>query len=383
MIPGILINFISFTPKSATGIFVYADNLIRELTKIDSERTYWIVVRSDMHRYLKSSLRDRRNLQYVVFGKFSLFLQRIAARVLKNRNILETAVRHRLQLVIDRENIRLAFFPSGALYPRGLQNVTTVVTLYDLQHEYFPENFSFTHLQRRKEDNRHAAQNADRILAISEFTKKTVIEKYSVQEKKITVTHLAPRNFPASETVSLPRKYIFYPAALWPHKNHIVLLQAIIMLKDRLPELHLILTGAEKQLGILADIRREAEYHGVKDRIHYLGHVSSGSLRTIYEHAAALVFPSGFEGFGVPLVEAFTLGVPVIAANNTSVPEVVGDAGLLVPTGDASAFASAIERVLTNKRLHSELIAKGYERTKLFSWGETARKTLAVFNELA
>ena len=377
---GILINLLSFTPSSATGVFVYADNLIRELTRIDSGRTYWIAVRNDMYRYLQGSLRDRGNVQYIVFGKFSLFLPRIAARIFKNRSILEAAIRRRFQALIDRHAIRVAFFPSGALYPRGLRNVASIVTLYDLQQEYFPENFSSRHLQRRREDNRYAAQNADRILTISEFTKKTVVENYGVREEKITVTHLAPRNFPVPEAISLPRQYIFYPAALWPHKNHLVLFQAFSILKNTFPELHVVLTGTEKQRNMLVEIRRTAEQNGVADRVHYLGHVSDSTLYTIYKNAAALVFPSSFEGFGVPLVEAFSLGVPVVAADNTSIPEIVDGAGILVPTGDAKALADSLERLLTDQKLRSELIAKGYERVKLFSWDKTAEATLKVFN---
>lgn len=367
----ILINLFSFTPSSATGVFVYVDNLISELTRIDQERTYWIAVRKDMYRYLRNSLKSRENIRYVIFGKFSLFLPRVAGRLMRNRGIFEAAVRKRLQSVIDRENIRVTFFPSGSLYPRGLRNTAVVVTLYDLQHEYFPDNFSPRHLERRREDNRYAAQNADYILAISEFTKKTLIEKYGVKGDKIIVTHLAPQNFRGYETISLPQQYVFYPAALWPHKNHKVLFSAFDLLKKKFPELHLVLTGTEKRF-----------FNNIPEKVLYLGHVPNNILHTIYKNAAALVFPSSFEGFGIPLVEAFSLGVPVIAADNTSMPEIVGDAGILVPTGDAKALADTIERLLTNQKLRSELIAKGYERAKHFSWEKTAQKTIEVFNNL-
>lgn len=379
---GILINLYSFTPSSATGVFVYVDNLVRELVRIDTERTYWIAVREDMHRYLCSVLGDRANVKYLVFGKFSLFLPRVAARLLRKRSIVEAAMRKRFQEAINRHGIGLVFFPSGSLVPQGLHGVKTVVTLYDLQYEYFPENFPPKYLKIRREGNRTAAERADHILAISEFTKKSLIEKYGVDVRKITVTHLAPQIFPEPEPIPLPELFIFYPAGLWPHKNHDILLKAFIMLKDKFPELHLVLTGIDKWQGILAEIQKGAESGGVADRIHYLGHVRNSVLHYIYKNTAVLVFPSGFEGFGIPLVEAFSLGVPVIATDNSGIPEVVGDAGVLVPTGDVRVLADAIERVLTDQKLCSELIVKGYERAKLFSWEKTAKKTLEVFRSV-
>ena len=379
---GILVNLFSFTPRSATGVFVYVDNLLRELVRLDNECTYWIVVREDMYRYLRNILGYRENVKFIVFGKFAFFLPRVAARLLRKRSIVEAVMCKQFQEAINQYGIRLVFFPSGSLIPQGLHGVKTVVTLYDLQYEYFPENFPPQYLKTRREGNRNAALRSDHVLAISEFTKKTLIEKYGTDEGKITVTHLAPQTFPEPEPTPLPGQFIFYPAGLWPHKNHLVLLRALIMLKDKFPALHLVLTGIDKWHEILKGLRREAERSGVADRINYLGHVRNGVLHYIYKNVAALVFPSGFEGFGVPLVEAFALGVPVIAADNTSIPEVIGGAGLLVPTGDVQALAGAIERVLTDQKLRSELIAKGYERAKLFSWEKTARETLSVFDNL-
>ena len=405
---GILINLFYFTPASATGVFVYVDNLLQELAKMDSKYTYWLIVRKDMCHYLQNVLGNKPNVRYKVFGNLSFFWPRIAAKLLHKRSIVEESMRRKFQSIIDKHDISTVFFPSGSINPRGLRDISTIVTLFDLQYEYLPENFPPKYLKVRREGNQTAAQSANRILAISEFTNNTLVEKYGIQTDKIVVTLLAPQKFEEPEPVELPQQYVFYPAAFWPHKNHAVLIEALALLKHKFPKLHVVLTGIEKWQNVLADVLERADRHGIRDRIHHLGHVSSGSLRTIYEKSAALIFPSAFEGFGIPLVEAFSLGVPVIAANNSSITEVVGGAdpvrnrahaegvnpedrgaatssgaGILVPTGNAKALANAIEQVLTDPKLRSGLIAKGYARAKLFSWEKTAQKTLDVFDELS
>ncbi|MBI4160779.1 MAG: glycosyltransferase family 4 protein [Candidatus Yanofskybacteria bacterium] len=378
----ILINLLPFTPRSRTGVFVYALNLVKELSHVGTEHVYWLAVSADMRDYMQDALEGRDNVRFVVFGGKYLLVPRIITKLTGRKFFLDMAIRRRLQAVINRENVRVVFFPSGAMRPYGLKNAASVVTLFDLQFEYFPENFTPRHYRLRREDNYFSAKKADAILAISEFTKKNIVEKYGVDGGRITVTHLAPQTFTEPKSSNFPRRFILYPAALWPHKGHGVLLDSLNILKEKFPDLHVVLTGTEKSGHVLADLRALSESRGISHKVHYLGHVASGTLRAAYEQASALVFPSSFEGFGIPITEAFMLGIPVIAADNTSIPEVVGDAGILVRTGDVEAFASAIERVLTDKKLRSDLVARGYERAKLFSWKKAAMETLEVFQRL-
>lgn len=380
---GILVNLLFFTPKSPTGVFVYADALLRELIQRDEEHTYWIAVRPDMYEYLRNAIPEKSHVHFLRIGNYSFLLSKLAAYIFRRKDILEGAVRECFQQIIDRRSVRIVFFPSGSIYPSGLRNVITVVTLYDLQHEYFPEHFNEAHYSARRRGNYIAAHAADHILAISKFTKRTLIEKYQIPANKITVTYLAPQRFGAPASIQLSNQYLLYPAALWPHKNHAVLVEAMNHIKDVFPQLQVILTGTEKKKGMARNILERAAQRGLGDRVHYLGHVSPGIMSTIYDHATALVFPSSFEGFGMPLVEAFIKGVPVIAADNTSIREIVGDAGILVPTGDAVGLAEAIKNVIDDENLCADLVKKGHARAALFSWEKTAEATLGVFNRLS
>ena len=124
------------------------------------------------------------------------------------------------------------------------------------------------------------------------------------------------------------------------------------------------------------------EAYGLTDRIHFFGFVPDEDMPSIYKQAKALVYPSSFEGFGIPLVEAFKFGTPVIAADNSSISEVVGGAGILFKTGDLGMLTKGIERILSDDSLRGDLIKKGRERAKDFSWDASARKTLDVLNHL-
>src|SRR5581483_7723122 len=171
----------------------------------------------------------------------------------------------------------------------------------------------------------------------------------------------------------LPERFLFYPANLYPHKNHETLLQAMRLLRERGQDCACVLTGHPTDPGTPIEERIAA--HGLHDRVFWLGHVAPAALRYLYEHAVALCFPSQFEGFGMPLVEAMHCGCPILATPVASIPEVVGDAGLLVPQS-AAALADAVERLLAEPRLREELIAKGHARARCFTGQALAKMTL-------
>ena len=146
--------------------------------------------------------------------------------------------------------------------------------------------------------------------------------------------------------------------------------------------MHLVLTGAVKNIKLKKEIDDLIESYGLSKKVLFLGHVSDEKLNYIYQKARALVFPSSFEGFGLPIVEAFKHGLPVVAANNTSISEVVGNAGLLFKTNNLEKLVECIKKVLTNHNLREQLINRGRQRADAFSWENTAKKTLLVFNKI-
>ncbi|MDP2593810.1 MAG: glycosyltransferase family 1 protein [bacterium] len=385
----IAVNLFLASPGSITGAFVYIEDILPALFKAGPEHTYYFLGHAETIEYFRSKYGSIPNVKYRVFDiRRDIFvnplraLMKVIARVKKDNALRERIVAREVRALIKRENIDLYFSPTQTIYPRGFGDVKAVTTILDLQFEYFPQNFPASYLSERRADGAYAVERSDRLIAISKYTQKSLEEKYHADPAKMRVIYFAPHEIENTPTdIMLPQDFIFYPAALWPHKNHAVLIKALGLLKDTFPALHAVCAGVVKRKDLKKELEEFAEAEGVKDRVLFPGYVESGNLRLLYTKTRALVFPSAFEGFGIPLVEAFQFGVPVIAADNTSITEIVDGAGILVPTGDAQALAQAIERVLTDTTLRDELIHKGHERVKLFSWDTAAAETLAVFKD--
>jgi glycosyltransferase involved in cell wall biosynthesis len=207
-------------------------------------------------------------------------------------------------------------------------------------------------------------------------------------ERVVTVHLCADERYARSEAIArppataLPARFLFYPANPWKHKNHEVLLRALRLLRDeRRRRLDVVLSGfgLDDRSAILA----LAESHGVREQVHPVGYLSVEELAYLYRRADMLVFPSLFEGFGIPLVEAMTVGCPIVASNVTSLPEIGGDAAEYFDPTSPAAAAAAIERVLDDERWRNTLRARGFCRARAFSAAAVADSHLAVFREAA
>lgn len=386
----IAVNLFLASPRSITGAFVYIQDILPALFKADSRNTYYLLGGLETVKYFESLYGDLPNVKFRIFDiRRDVFVNPIRAIrkfIAKRKNDYQTReniIAGEVRAYLEKESIELYFSPSQTIFPRDLGDIRTATIILDLQFDYFPENFSADYLKKRRRDARYAVERSDCLIAISEYTKKTLEEKYDAPLEKMSVIYWAPQELKEEPaTLNLPTDFVFFPAAIWPHKNHRVLIQALGILKDRFPSLHCVCTGAIKSKVLKNELEEMTESEGVGGRVLFTGFVSDGDIRFIYTHAKALVFPSSFEGFGIPLVEAMHFGLPVIAADNSSITEVVDGAGVLVKTGDADALAEAIEKVLTDTNLRNELIKKGRERAKLFSWEKTAAETLEVFHSV-
>jgi len=385
----IAVNLFLTSPKSITGAFVYIQNILPVLFEANKENTYYLLGEPNTIKYFKSLYKNTPNVKFNVFNiRRDIFVnpvravKKLVAKVNHDYRTYEDILSNEVNTILTKENVDLYFSPASTVFPRGLNdNIKKVTAIMDIQHEYIPENFSSSYLEKRRETFSYAVENSDHIIAISEYTKKTILEQYPNAIEKISVVYFAPqeiKNGPIN--FNIPKEFVFYPAALWSHKNHRVLIQALGILKERFPSLNAVCAGLVKNRALQHELEIMVESEGLNGRVHFPGLLFNGDLRTLYTQAKALVFPSSFEGFGIPLVEAFQFGLPVIAANNTSITEVVDDAGILIRTGDEKALADAIEKVITNDKLRRELIKMGHERVKLFSWKKAARETLAVFS---
>lgn len=285
--------------------------------------------------------------------------------------------------VLDHlDKIDLYFCPFGALWPRPV-NIPSVITLPDIQEKYLPEFFSSEDLFNRELYYDPSTRMVDRVIAISEFTKESIVRFHKVSSSKITVAHLCvdPNVSVAALSVeksllSLPDKYIFYPANRWLHKNHDMLLRALMLLKSEYGIVaDCVLTGFDVANGYpLAEKIRE---YGLDDRVHVVGYLSPADLHRVYEEARLLCFPSLFEGFGMPVLEAMTLGCPVACSNSTSLPEVAGEAALLFDPLKPGDIAEKIRQLWIDDTLRTRLVSMGKVKAEKFS----ARRMAEIHKE--
>jgi len=252
-----------------------------------------------------------------------------------------------------------------------------VLTFFDMQHEYMPEFFSEGELEERKKIFRPSTERADYIIAPSAFTAQSLREKFKTPEDKmISIPVGVPKNCRrmsldavalVRRKYNLPDHYMIYPANPWLHKNHARLMVALRLLKDRRSlKVNLVLTG--KLQNTTWSAMSLALAAGIEDQVHDLGYVPSEDMPALYSGADMLIFPSLFEGFGIPLLEAMACGIPVAAARSTSIPDVTGDAALLFDPLSPADIAEAIYHVMSDSILAGDLARRGLERAGRFAW---------------
>ncbi len=270
-----------------------------------------------------------------------------------------------------------------------------VVSIHDLSFEHLPETFKRRSRAQLRFTVRRSARSAAHILALSEFAREDIIATYGVNPDKVSVVPLAaPAHFgPVSDEKELQRvrqtygiegDYILTVGSIQPRKNLRRLLEAYSVLRGTRPEVKLpklLLVG--KCAWLYDETLRAIEQLEVSNLVILTGYVPEADLPALYSGARCFVYPSYFEGFGLPPLEAMQCGTPVIVGNRTSLPEVVGDAAVLVDPFSVEAIAAAIEKVIRDSDLCRTLRVKGLERARLFEWRETARQTLAVYEKAA
>ncbi len=279
----------------------------------------------------------------------------------------------------------------------GVLNVTplfcpvpSVVTIHDLAFWSFPQTFRKVNRAYLTWATKVAAKQASYILAVSEATKREIMRYLDIPAEKIIVTYdAADERFQPPEPAvleefrrrkSLPDRFVLFVGTLEPRKNIPSLLDAYAYLAKEI-DAPLIIGGGKGWL--YDEIFAKAERLNLGDKIRFVGYIDNDELPLWYAAATTFVFPSIYEGFGMPLLEAMACGTPTITSNRSSMPEVVGDAGLTVDTTDPEELADAIQRVVGNAGLRQELRERGLQQARRFSWLETAERTLAVYEAAA
>jgi glycosyltransferase involved in cell wall biosynthesis len=268
-----------------------------------------------------------------------------------------------------------------------------VVSIHDLSFEHLPKTFKWRSRKQLRITVRRSARVAAQVIALSEYARRDIIDTYRVSPEKVSVIPLAaPAHFrPVNDEQELQRvrqtygiegDYILSVGAIQPRKNLSRLVAAHSRLRRANPEgklPQLVLVG--KCAWLYDETLRTIKELEVSNSVVLTGYVPEADLPALYSGALCFVYPSYFEGFGLPPLEAMKCGAPVIVGDRTSLPEVVGDAGVLVDPFDVDDIAAAIEKVISDSNLRAQLRVKGLERAKLFDWRETARQTLAVYEK--
>jgi glycosyltransferase involved in cell wall biosynthesis len=254
-----------------------------------------------------------------------------------------------------------------------------VITVWDMIHELFPAELDPTGQQA--DEKRRAVMSADAVICISENTRNDLLEHYSLPENKVKVTHLASDLDPSLSYGPEPvpsRPYFLYVGRRYGYKNFDGLLKAFAKARSTRPEIALCVVGApfsETEQKLLRDL-------GVADGIDHYGTVEDAHLAKLYRCSVAFVYPSLYEGFGIPPLEAMSCGTAVIASSSSSLPEVVGDGGMLFDPTSVNDLADLLLLLHDDEGARARLIAKGYERTKAFSWDQTAAQTVEIYRSL-
>jgi len=350
------------------GISQYTLRLIQGLAELDQKENFLI-------------LRDRRDL-LTITDNHSF-----------RRADLWTPSHHRFEqwgLRFELPSLGLDLLHSPDFIPPFHRNFKSVITIHDLAFVLYP-HFLTQDSARYYGQIDQAVKSTDHIIAVSESTKQDTIRLLGAPESRISVIYEAAnpafrpmdkdeaRAF-AVRTYGL-EEYLLFVSTIGPRKNLPTLLHAFRALRDQYKvDTALAIVGREGWVSQSAfDLVDELE---LKDAVRFLGRVPLRDLVHLYNGAQALVHPSFYEGFGLPPLEAMLCGVPVICSNVAALPEVVGDAALLVPPDEVSEWTVAMWRMLNDQELRNEMRAKGYKRSQCFSLGKTARQTLEVYRRV-
>lgn len=363
------VNLLWMVPGVVGGSETYLTRLLRGLTERDSDLDYTIFALpqfAEAHPDLASSF----EVAYApLSGQMKSF------RVAGENSWLAAQCRRRGMDLLHH---------GGGTMPL-LRITRSVLTIHDLQYLYFPEYFSRTKLRFLKTMVPRSAEASRLVLVPSEYTRRTVIERLHIDPSLVVVVPhgISPRNLiegatDVRERYGIAGPFFLYPAATYPHKNHLVLLDAFARLAHKRDDVTLVLTGAKawQEWKLAKDmakqIESEIDERGLRERVKSLGYVPSSDLDALYQEATAMTFPSRFEGFGAPVLEAMSRGCPVIAADATALPEVVAEAGRLISPDNAEHWTDAMRDLLDDTEEREGFIKAGLERARQFSWDASA-----------
>ena len=355
-----------------SGLGVYTVSLCRELAKLHDD----VLVYTAYPGICGGSAAQLRRIRWG--REVTSWSMQHARRLLWTQTVLP------LRLVADRATILFSPLPEGMLAPMMPQ----VIVVHDVLPLRFPAEYP-----RQQYYFRHLVpamlRKARAVVAVSESTKRDLLMFYRLDARGIQVI---PGGYDrdryrvglASEEIRARyglQGYILYVGNLLPHKNLQQLLNAFARISAKVP--HTLVIAGRKDPRYYPGLEAETEALGLQTRVSFLDYVPVEDLPALYAGADVFIHPSVYEGFGLPILEAMACGTPVIASRTSSIPEVAGNAAMLVDPGDASAIASGLETVLGDRRIREGMQQKGLAQAAQFGWGATAVAILNILNKVA
>ncbi|MFH1280211.1 MAG: glycosyltransferase family 1 protein [Candidatus Beckwithbacteria bacterium] len=411
--------------KDRTGTENYSHELIKAMLKLPESKKHRFRLYVRKPEGSELALRDRLSIN-----------SRLEVRNLKTLEVVEINwprlwTQGGLAVECLKNPPDVLFVPAHTLPVIRRTNLKTVVTIHGLEYEYLPEFYDWRKKWYLNKSTEYAVRKADKLIAVSNWTKSQLVDRLGADESKIKVIYegvgerfrgkgLSGKVDPsfANAQVNTPqmrgfrkginlkyarqirykyglgKNYILFLGTIQPRKNLVRLVEAFsrittegseLALRDRLSinsrlevrnqtRTDLIIAG--KKGWMTEEIYEAPKKYGVQDRVKFIGRVAEADIVAVYKMASLFVWPSLMEGFGLPILEAFASGVPVIASKRGALPEVVGEAGLLIDPENVEELAKAIDLVFKSKELRQGLVEKGYKQVKKFSWDKAAKETL-------
>ncbi|MBW1669084.1 MAG: glycosyltransferase family 4 protein [Deltaproteobacteria bacterium] len=346
-----------------TGISVYLRSLLDELQDLDQYNHYYLLSHAKIHYHIKNpkwrKIEGRLNKRFVSSTWMQGAVYQLARR---NKYDLFWGTRHHLPFTLPRY-------------------IKKVLNIHDLVHMEHPETMPWYNLTLEKIMMKQSVKRAHCIICDSRSTHSGLVKTYRTAHAKVfTVYPGAPSLAPLSNVdhvvEKVPPKYFLFVGTLEPRKNVIRLLKAFEKINPSHLGVHLVLVGAMGWKG--ADLSRLLKNYSCKASLKPMGYLPEEQLGYLYKNALCLVFPSIYEGFGFPILEAMRFGTPVITSKVSSMPEVAGDAALLVDPYSVDDIKNAMLRIVNDASLREKLSLYGKRRVRKFSWNTCAKKTLDV-----
>lgn len=354
--------------KTGKGWYTY--NLVLELLKLDKKNEYLLYTENEKNPY-----REFKNAKLCVIGGKG---HRWHFNVLKDLKAVKPDI---------------FFAPTSYIIPSLAPKwLKVIITVHDLVAFLFPASHNAKAVLIERLTLRRAVKKASQIFVVSENTQKDLLKRFKYPHERIHLVPCAPSDFfrEPSKTEDLakfrqkhhlPEQFILAVGTLEPRKNFGTLIKSFVLIKSRLPESKLVIVGKKgwKYTHIEEKLR---EYHLENDVI-FPGYLEAEDLKKMYAIATVFVFPSLYEGFGIPPLEAMACGCPVVSSNVASLPEVVGDAGILIDPKNARKIADSVVSLIENDQIRNMLVERGLRRVEKFSWQNSAQAALKVFEEMA